>query len=96
MQAIAVAVEHNCPMFVNAGRISKRQSAIYATAQWANHMERKLLGLPCGQALERSRHVAWAERVVGKSKFLMQPGGHFGVVVLPRTSNTSQGNRHGE
>lgn len=46
--------------FVNAGVIPIRESAVNALAQWANDMERKLLGLHCGQMLERSRHRTWA------------------------------------
>lgn len=49
---------------VNAGHISERATAVFAMAAWANDQERKLLGLHCGQMLDRERHLAWAETVV--------------------------------
>lgn len=48
-----------------AGHIPERQGDIYALAAWANEQERKLLGLHCGQMLDRTRHLAWAERKLG-------------------------------
>jgi len=73
----------NLPFFVNGGKISMCQSAIYATAEWANDMERRLLRLGCGEMLDRTRHLAWAEKVVAKSTFLMSPSGSAGYVLLP-------------
>lgn len=49
---------------VHGGKIPFQQSRIYAFAQWANDCERKLLGLHCGQMLERSRHMDWARKIV--------------------------------
>lgn len=46
--------------FANAGNIPIEQSASNALTQWANDMERKLLGLHCGQMLDRQRHCEWA------------------------------------
>lgn len=50
-----------------AGKIPFRQSAVYTLTAWANDCERKLLNLHCGQMLERSRHRAWAERLIPPS-----------------------------
>jgi hypothetical protein len=50
--------------WVNAGRIPERQTKMYALAAWANDCERKLLGLHCGQVLDRKRHLNWAEGIV--------------------------------
>jgi hypothetical protein len=47
-----------------AGNITERQSDIFALAAWANDCERKLLGLHCGQMLDRRRHLKWAEAIV--------------------------------
>lgn len=47
-----------------AGIIPECQSDIYNLAAWANDQERKLLGLHCGQQLDRSRHYAWAKEIL--------------------------------
>ena len=44
--------------------IPERDSKVFALAAWANEQERRLLGLHCGQMLDRSRHHAWAETMV--------------------------------
>ena len=46
--------------FVSHGNIPIEQSAVNALTQWANDMERKLLGLHCGRVLDRQRHREWA------------------------------------
>lgn len=50
-------------LHVHADKILFAESLVYAWAEWANDCERRLLGLHCGQMLERSRHLAWAKRM---------------------------------
>lgn len=50
---------------VHAGKIPFQQSRIFAFAAWANECERKLLGMHCGLVLDRTRHMAWARKIVG-------------------------------
>lgn len=71
------------PFFVNGGNLSNRQSAIYALAEWANSCERRLLGLSCGYVLPRERHIAWAENIVSRCKFLMKRGSSSGAILTP-------------
>lgn len=70
--------------FANAGNILAKQSAINAVAQQANDWERKLLGLHCGQMLDRTRHKAWAaRRVVGAQYAIRRSGrGVIGWVIF--------------
>lgn len=71
------------PFFVNAGHISKRQSAIYALSGWANSCERRLLNLHCGQFLPHERHTHWAAEMIDRCKFLVSPCGTWGLNLTP-------------
>lgn len=58
--------------FGHAGIIPLRESTRNALAQWANDCERRLLGLHCGQMLDRRRHKRWAgSKVCGATIMLV-------------------------
>lgn len=78
MQAAGLGVA-----FVNAGNISRKESARNALAQWANDCERRLLNLSCGAVLERTRHREWADRKVAEGlQYLVSAKSGLGFAAL--------------
>jgi len=74
------------PIFVGVGKTTKRQSAIYALAEWANSRERKLIGMSYGYVLPRERHLAWAKRRIDDCQFLMCVDDNIGMIMTPRVA----------
>jgi len=62
---------------VTAGKRPLDQAAQHTLTQWANDCERSLLGLHCGEILNRARHASWASSGYGEG---LQKNGRFMAV----------------